>query len=313
VLRIDVHQHLWSEPLVQALARRSVAPYVRRSGHVWELRLPSEDACTIDVVGDEPAIRGALVALDGLDLALVALSGPLAVESLPSDEAWPLIDAFHAGVDALPASFSGWGALPLRGAVPADVDRVLDRGYTGVCLPAGAIASPAALERVGPLLERLEHRAAVLFVHPGPNPWAPLPDADAAPPWWPAMTSYVAGMHAAWHAFVAHGRRSHPHLRVVFAMLAGGAPLHLERLAARGGPAARALDRNLYYDTSSYGVRAIDAMVRVVGIDQLVHGSDRPVVAPPAPPGPLGAAAWEAMTRGNPARLFGRQAQVLAA
>src|SRR3954451_17800299 len=93
-----------------------------------------------------------------------------------------------------------------------------------------------------------------------------------------------------------------------------GAPLHLERLVARGGPGARAFDRNLSYDTSSYGARAIDAMVRVVGIDQLVHGSDRPVVAPPAPPGPLGAAAWEAMTRTNPARLFAAQAQeVLAA
>ncbi|MFL5842375.1 MAG: amidohydrolase family protein [Thermoleophilaceae bacterium] len=312
MLRIDVHQHLWSEPLVEALARRSRPPHVRRCGHVWELHLPSEDACTIDVAGDDPATRGALVHLDGMDLAVVALSGPLAVESLPRDEAQPVIDAFHAGVDALPGSFSGWGALPLREAVPADVDRVLDRGYAGVSIPAGAIASPAALERVGPLLERLERRAGAVFVHPGPDPWAPLPDADAAPAWWPAMTSYVASMHAAWHAFVARGRRAHPELRVVFAMLAGGAPLHLERLAARGGPAARALDRNLYYDTSSYGVRAIDAMVRVVGIDQLVHGSDRPVVAPPAPPGPLGEAAWEAMTRSNPARLFGRQAQALA-
>jgi predicted TIM-barrel fold metal-dependent hydrolase len=127
------------------------------------------------------------------------------------------------------------------------------------------------------------------------------------------MTSYVAGMHAAWHAFVAQGRRPHPALRVVFAMLAGGAPLHLERLAARGGPASRALDRNVFYDTSSYGVRAIDAMVRIVGIDQLVHGSDRPVVAPPAPPGPLGAAAWEAMTRSNPARLLGQPARALVA
>jgi predicted TIM-barrel fold metal-dependent hydrolase len=313
VLRVDVHQHLWSEPLVEALSRRNAAPRVRRSGHVWQLELPSEDTCTIDVAGDEPATRGALVHLDGLDMAVLALSAPLGVESLPGEEAQPVIDAFQAGVDALPASFSGWGALPLRDAVPSDVDHVLDRGWAGVCMPAGAIASPAGLERAGPLLERLERRSGALFVHPGPDPWAPLPAADAAPAWWPAMTSYVATMHAAWHAFVAQGRRAHPDLRVVFAMLAGGAPLHLERLAARGGPASRALDRNLFYDTSSYGVRAIDAMVRIVGIDQLVHGSDRPVVAPPAPPGPLGAAAWEAMTRSNPARLLGRQARALVA
>ena len=131
--------------------------------------------------------------------------------------------------------------------------------------------------------------------------------------WWPAMTDYVAGMHAAWHAVVAYGRPGHPELRVVFAMLAGGAPLHVERLAVRGGPAERAIDRNLFYDTSSYGRRMIDAMVRVVGVDQLVHGSDRPVVAPLAPPGPLGEAAWEAMTRRNPARLLFAEREAVAA
>jgi hypothetical protein len=313
VLRIDVHQHLWSEPLVEALAARSGLPRVRRRGRVWELELPGEQLCTIDVAGDEPATRGALVHLDGLDQAIVALSGPLGVEALPGEEAQPVIDAFHEGVDALPASFTGWGALPLRDAVPSDVDHVLDRGYAGVCIPAGALGSPAGLERVGPLLERLERRSGALFVHPGPDPWAPAAAAAAVPAWWPAMTSYVTDMHVAWHAFAAQGRRAHPQLRVVFAMLAGAAPLHLERLAARGGPVTRVLDSNLFYDTSSYGVRAIDAMVRVVGIDQLVHGSDRPVVAPPAPPGPLGKAAWEAMTRCNPARLFSRPAVAVAA
>src|SRR3954451_9296703 len=85
----------------------------------------------------------------------------------------------------------------------------------------------------------------------------------------------------------------------------GGAPLHLERLAARGGPAERALDPLTFYETSSYGPRALDAMARVVGVDQLVHGSDRPVVAPAPAPGPLGPAAWRAMTEANPARLLG--------
>jgi predicted TIM-barrel fold metal-dependent hydrolase len=119
------------------------------------------------------------------------------------------------------------------------------------------------------------------------------------------MTEYVSGLHAAWHAFLAAGRRALPRLRVVFAALAGGAPLHLERLAARGGPAERALDPLVFYETSSYGPRALDAMARVVGVDQLVHGSDRPVVAPCVAPGPLGPAAWRAMTEANPARLLG--------
>ena len=42
-------------------------------------------------------------------------------------------------------------------------------------------------------------------------------------------------MQAAWFAFLHAGRRAHPRLRVLLAMLAGGAPLQLEPLAMRGG------------------------------------------------------------------------------
>jgi predicted TIM-barrel fold metal-dependent hydrolase len=310
VLRTDVHQHLWSESLVEALARRNEPPFVRRRGQVWELSIPGEATCTIDVDGDDVSLRNALVHLDGLDMAMLALSTLLGLEGLPGDEAQDVIDAYHASLDELPASFRGWAALPLREAEPADVDRVLARGYGGVCLPAGALATPAGLERIAPLLERVERHGAALFVHPGPDPFAPPAAALEAPAWFPPLTSYVASMNAAWHSFAAVGRKQLPHLRVVFAMLAGGAPLHLERLVARGGPGALAFDREVFYDTSSYGSRAIDAMVRVVGIDQMVHGSDRPVVAPPAAPGPLGDAAWAAMTRWNPARLLNARAEL---
>jgi hypothetical protein len=98
---------------------------------------------------------------------------------------------------------------------------------------------------------------------------------------------------------------------VVFALLAGGAPLHVERSIARGGPGAATSDREIFYDTSSYGERALDAIVRVVGIDQLVYGSDRPVIDPPSP-NLLGTAAAEAMLRTNPARVLGEQNVAMA-
>jgi hypothetical protein len=65
-------------------------------------------------------------------------------------------------------------------------------------------------------------------------------------------------------------------------MLAGLAPLQVERLAARGGDAAALRDPHTFYDTSSYGAAAIGAMAAAVGADALVHGSDRPVVVPHA-------------------------------
>ena len=74
-------------------------------------------------------------------------------------------------------------------------------------------------------------------------------------------------MQAAWLTFVTLGRRRHPHLTVVFAMLAGGAPLLSERLKARGGPPIDLSDSRTFYESSSYGDAAIEAAAALVGAD----------------------------------------------
>jgi hypothetical protein len=63
-------------------------------------------------------------------------------------------------------------------------------------------------------------------------------------------------------------------------MLAGLAPLHAERLYARGGPARHVPDPLIFYDTSSYGPSAVRTLAKIVGAQQLLYGSDRPVVEP---------------------------------
>ena len=240
------------------------------------LELAGEPPYPVDPAAEDPARRADQLAADGLDRALVALSSVLGIEALPPDEARRLIDAHEQGLAELPDVFGWWGSVPLAEPDPDDVDAALDRGATGLVLPAGALSSPAALDRAGPLLERLERRGAPLFVHPGP---AQVP--EGAPAWWPALTGYLAETSAAWHAFAEAGRRAHPSLRVVFAVLAGGAPLHAERLGARGGPAERVRDEGLFYDVSSYGPRALEAVGAAVGPRQLAFGSDRPVIEPP--------------------------------
>jgi hypothetical protein len=97
------------------------------------------------------------------------------------------------------------------------------------------------------------------------------------------MTGYVAGMQAAWLAFVTSARLAHPELRVVFSMLAGLAPLQCGRLASRGGPSWALEDPLIFYDTSSYGTDAVQSVARAVGAGQLLYGSDRPVVQPQLP------------------------------
>jgi hypothetical protein len=125
-----------------------------------------------------------------------------------------------------------------------------------------------------------------LFVHPGPGPeraGEPTLTGETSlgdPLWWPALTRYVAGMHAAWLAFATAGRTTHPRLRVIFAMLAGLAPLHHERLSSRGGPGLTLRDPLVFYDTASYGPAAVAGIAELVGVEQILYGSDRPVVEP---------------------------------
>jgi 6-methylsalicylate decarboxylase len=239
-LRLDVHQHVWTQPLVDALAARRELPYVRFERGLAVMYLEGERPYIIDLAAESPARRRRLLELDGLDAGLVCLSSPLGIEWLPREEASPLIDAYYDGALALGEDFGVWGALALEAPDPDDVDALLDRGCVGLSLPADAIGSGDGLAAIGAVLARLEARGAPLFVHPGPAARSVLCRSDLHalrdPLWWPALTSYVAQMQSAWLAFASAGRGEHPRLRVVFSMLAGLAPLHAERLRSRGGP-----------------------------------------------------------------------------
>jgi hypothetical protein len=311
MLQIDIHQHLWPEPLLGALARRQEAPRLRRRREGWVVDVPGEPESPLDAGDHDPDRRAELARADGLDRAYVALSSPLGIEALAPDAARPLLDAWHAGAAALPSPLHAWAAPCLSEPDADALAALLDRGFAGACVPADALAGPAGYERCGPLLEVLQEQGAPLFVHPGPAPRTPgaATASDGAgeeaapsvlPAWWPALTRYVAAMNAAWHAFMAFGRPTHPRLRVCFAMLAGLAPLHRERLVARGGQAPA--DPDVFVDTSSYGPRAIDAVIRELGVDALVFGSDRPVL-PTAEPD-LGEAVRVALRARNPSRLL---------
>ena len=266
----------------------------------WVAEAPGEPEVPVDLADHDPDRRVQLVRSDGLDRAYVALSSPLGIEALPPDAARPLLDAWHEGAAALPASFGAWAAPNVSEPDPAELAALLDAGFVGACLPAEALAGAAGFERCGPLLELLGERGAPLLVHPGPGPDTLRAVGTAgAPTWWPALTRYVASMNAAWHAFAAFGR-AHPRLRVCFAMLAGLGPVHRERLLARGERAV--IQPEVFVDTSSYGPRAIDAVIREIGVDSLVYGSDRPVL--PAAEPALGEAVRVALRTRNPARLL---------
>jgi hypothetical protein len=100
------------------------------------------------------------------------------------------------------------------------------------------------------------------------------------PEWWGWTVGYTSQMQAAYLSWLALGRARWPRLRVVFAILAGGAAFQLERLAHRGVDVRSLLEPNVYLDVATYGRRAIELCIETFGVGQLVYGSDLPVVDP---------------------------------
>src|ERR1700684_4113097 len=138
-MKTDIHQHLWTEPLLEALSRRTELPFVRDEHGLTVLFGAGERPYVIDLEREAPARRMELVERDGLDRAVVCLSSPLGIESLAREQATPLIDAYLDGALALGQPFGVWGAVALDGLHPEDIDRTLERGCVGISLPAGAL------------------------------------------------------------------------------------------------------------------------------------------------------------------------------
>lgn len=302
---IDLHQHLWPEDVLRALEGRVEAPCARWRGGAWELRIGGEPAFAVDPRDHDPVTRVAALAGAGVDRALVALSAPVGAEAVPG-----VVSAWSAAGAALPAGLGWWAAVP--GAAPVAEQIAIAReavadGAAGLCVPATALASADAAEALLALLREIELLGVPVFVHPGP-----AAGGIGDPAWWSPVTGYVSQMHTAWHAFHAVVRPALPGLRAVFALLAGLAPLHLERTVGRGAALQGAVDDpRCFYDTSSYGPAAIAALAGAVGVAQLVHGTDHPVVAA-AGADPVAAALGAdagARARGeNAARALGRLA-----
>ena len=87
-------------------------------------------------------------------------------------------------------------------------------------------------------------------------------------------------MQAAYATWLARDADRFSSIPVIFSILAGGAPIQLERMRSRGFDDREAIHPNVFFDTSSYGRRALELCLSTFGVNQLVYGSDVPVIDP---------------------------------
>jgi predicted TIM-barrel fold metal-dependent hydrolase len=253
-----MHQHLWPESLVEALAARRSPPLLRNG----TLVLADEGEFEID-----PAVYGSAACLRnldraGIDVAVVSCPPTLGIDELDEEEAEALRDAYHEGATAA-VEESGGRLLALSMGQAKD-------GFVGAMIGADELAD---LDRIAPVLDELERRRAFVMVHPG-TARPPV----GAPAWWAATVDYTAQMQRAYAAWLAEGIDRWPDLRVVFSILAGGAPFQLERMQSRGFDIARSLRPTIYLEASSYGRRALELCLATFGARQILFGSDSPVI-----------------------------------
>ena len=251
----DLHQHLWPEAFVEALRERKTPP--RLDGDVLET---CEGRFEVDLAQHDPETRLAALDRDEIDIAVLSLQPSLGLRDMAAPECEELELAWVEAVGELdPTRFRAFSPSCVR------------EGFVGVSLGSSAFLD---FDAVAPTLDTAAEADATVFVHPE----AGRASGDARPEWWEWVVSYPARMQEAYVAWLAFGRERWPTLRVLFAMLGGGGPFQLERLARRGVHVRSALDPNTFFDVSTHGRRAIELCVETFGVGQLVYGSDTPVV-----------------------------------
>jgi hypothetical protein len=258
VASFDVHQHLWPRPFVDALARRSGPPCIRGD----ELVL-AEGTYAADLRSHELEARVALLDRARIDVAVASLQPTLGIQSLAPAERDELEQAWEEGILEVAAA-SGGRIRPLSPRLPRP-------GFAGASVGADTFDD---LDSVAPVFEGLRG-SGFLFVHPVAGS-APIEDRR----WWAPVVDYTSQMQRAYFAWLASGQERWPDVQVVFAILAGGAPVQLERLGCRADAPIESAHENVFLEISSYGERAILLCADAHGAGQLLFGTDAPVVDP---------------------------------
>jgi 6-methylsalicylate decarboxylase len=258
VTTYDVHQHLWPQGFVAALRARDAPPFIDGDAITTQ-----EGRFALDLADHDVSARLRTLDRDEIDVAVLSLQTSLGLEALTADEREALEAAWVKGARELVSTSDG-RLLAFSPSIVRD-------GFAGVSLGSSVLAD---LDGASSVLDAAEASGTAVFVHPDAGRAA----GAARPPWWDWVTGYPARMQEAYLAWLAFGRERWPSLQVLFAMLAGGGPFQLERLARRGVDVRSALDPNTFFEVSTHGRRAIELCLQTFGVAQLAYGSDTPVV-----------------------------------
>lgn len=246
--------------------------------------------------GQTTAWPGRLAELEALGVTrqVLSLPGLFGIDSLPVEQALPLVKTFNDSTAELVSrdsgKFSGLASLPLADLEQsiAELERALTSGLAGAILPNDGFLTRADAERWRPLFEVADQRRAHLFIHPGPLPEVrknfggdPAP-GDNAPLRQTGLYTQARITPAVITLLLTDFLDGFPNITVQIANLGGTLPFIAERLGAiafRDGvpPPDFSLRNSVFFDTASFGKNSIGLACTVFGPDRIIYGTDSPI------------------------------------
>lgn len=236
----------------------------------------------------------------GVQRQVLSLPGLFGIDSLPLDEAAPLVRAFNDDLSRVcrdqPRRFSGLAALPL-----ANMDAALSElrrtralpGFVGAIVPSNALVDLAEATRWTPLFEEGNRLRCHFFVHPGrrpdqvPNspdvPTEPKPKVLDSLPERRALAVQANLGEAMVTLQLTDFLDRFPDVTIHVANLGGTLPAVIERMdhtivARNPGallPSTRM--RRVHVDCASLGPRMLELAVAIYGHESIVLGTDCPI------------------------------------
>jgi 6-methylsalicylate decarboxylase len=271
--KIDTHQHFFPKAYVDAVGLDALAR-----------QMPNQKA-------PEWSPEGAIAMMD----ANAIREGILSVSSGPPiPDATTLLRKCNDNAAKLrqlhPGRFGSFASLPLP-----DVDASLNEAaycldelkVDGFIIFASYGGKYLGEEHFSPLLEELNRRKALAFIHPN-DPAYPIPRiAPASVLEFPFETTRTATS-----LIIAGALGRFPHIRFILAHAGGALPYLVPRvslsISMMPGVAERVGDvpaafASFYYDTAlSAGVSTISALMQVARPDHVLFGTDFPMAPTPA-------------------------------
>jgi len=323
---LDAHVHVIVPELLRGAGGEPWRPRVQQDAHGQLVEL--EGRTLRSIVGEAVEVEAVLAARAraGIDRVLLC---PWVALLYPDADAQACLErcriqnaALAAAVAAHGGRVAALGAVPLQdpGLAAAELRALRADGLlAGAEVTTSVGGASLGDERFEPFWAAAEETEALVLVHPTTRGFA-LP-ALAEHYLWNTVGNPLETTIAAAHMTMAGTMERHPRLRVLLAH-GGGALLALRgRLAhahgfqrdARARLAESPLDsiRRFHFDTVTHDARLLGELIRWVGADRVLLGSDHPFdMADPDPVATvraagLDAADEQAVLGGNAARLLG--------